>query len=139
MTSGGLSAALHQVVGGTFVHANTRALLAALGFVLVVSSPGLARAQESTAENAGLGAASALSTLIYGPVKCVYALGGLIVGGLAWPLSGGDSDVMWKIMTPAVRGDYVVTPAHLTGERPLEFLGRDPAYGGEPAYTGDGA
>jgi hypothetical protein len=113
------------------VHATTRALWAALVFVLVVvSSPGLARAQQSTGENAGLGAASALSSLLYGPIKCVYALGGLVVGGLAWPLSGGDSDVMWKILTPAVRGDYVVTPAHLTGEKPLEFFGRDPAYGG---------
>jgi len=27
-----------------------------------------------------------------------------------------------------VRGDYVVTPSHLRGERELEFLGRDPNY-----------
>ena len=115
------------------MHVNPRALFAALVLASVlVSAPGLARAAEeqSTAANAGLGAASALTTLLYGPIKCVYALGGLIVGGLAWPLSGGDSDVMWKIMNPAVRGDYVVTPAHLTGEKPLEFLGRDPGYGG---------
>ena len=31
-------------------------------------------------------------------------------------------------MTPAVRGDYFVTPDHLRGERSLEFIGRDPAY-----------
>jgi hypothetical protein len=25
-----------------------------------------------------------------------------------------------------VRGDYVVTPAHLRGEQPLEYWGREP-------------
>jgi hypothetical protein len=115
------------------VQASSRTRLAALAFVLWIGlSPGLARAQEateSTAENAGLGAAAALSTLLYGPVKLVYAFGGLIVGGFAWALSGGDSDVMWRVMNPAVRGDYVVTPAHLRGERPLEFFGHEPGYG----------
>jgi hypothetical protein len=108
-----------------------RSLVAALVLVLCIGfAPGLARAQASTAETGGLGAAAVLTSLLYGPVKLVYALGGLIVGGFAWPLSGGDSDVMWRIMNPAIRGDYVVTPAHLRGEQPLEFFGRDP----EPGY-----
>jgi hypothetical protein len=113
------------------VHSSMRLRIAALVFVLGIGfAPGLARAQESAAETGGLGAAAALTSLIYGPVKVVYALGGLIVGGFAWPLSGGDSDVMWRIMNPAIRGDYVVTPAHLRGDKPLEFFGREP----EPAY-----
>ena len=39
------------------------------------------------------------------------------------------------VMTPAVRGDYVVTPAHLRMEEPIEFFGRDPGLPGvrEPA------
>ena len=32
------------------------------------------------------------------------------------------------VVMPAVRGDYVVTPAILSGERPLEFYGRAPGY-----------
>ncbi len=98
--------------------------------ILVIGlNPADARAQEpSAASEAGVGALAALSTLVYGPVKVVYAAGGVIVGGFAWALSGGDRDVMNAIFTPAVRGDYVVTPAHLRGERPLEFIGRDPAY-----------
>ena len=32
------------------------------------------------------------------------------------------------VVTPAVRGDYVVTPALLRGERPIEFFGKDPEY-----------
>jgi hypothetical protein len=110
-----------------------RRRLAVLGFVLVVAaSPGLARAQqesEPTYENGGLGAAAALCSLLYGPVKVVWAISGLIVGGLAYPLSGGDADIMMKVINTSVRGDYVVTPSHLRGEQPLEFFGRDPDYG----------
>ena len=110
--------------------------MALLGVLLVVAtSPGIARAEEPTYENAGLGAASALSTLIYGPIKVASAITGLIVGGLSYPLSGGDSDVMMKVINTSVRGDYVVTPAHLRGEQPLEFWGHTPAeeaYGSSP-------
>jgi hypothetical protein len=75
-----------------------------------------------------MGALAALGTLIYGPAKVVYALSGLIFGGLAWGLSGGDSDVLRAVVTPAVRGDYVLTPALLRGERPIEFFGKNPEY-----------
>jgi hypothetical protein len=92
-------------------------------------APGVAIADEDSISNeAGIGALSALSSLIYGPVKIVYAATGLVVGGIAWGLSGGDSDVLTAVVTPAVRGDYVVTPAHVRFERSLEFFGQDPAY-----------
>ncbi len=97
--------------------------------VVIGLNPADARGQEpSAASEAGVGALAALSTLVYGPIKVVYAVGGVIFGGFAWALSGGDRDVMNAVFTPSVRGDYVVTPAHLRGERPLEFFGRDPAY-----------
>jgi hypothetical protein len=35
---------------------------------------------------------------------------------------------MKAVITPSVRGDYVVTPAHIRMEESLEFLGRDPQY-----------
>ena len=53
---------------------------------------------------------------------------GLVVGGLAWCFSGGDNNVAKVVLTPSVLGDYVVTPSHLTGEKTLEFFGRDPEY-----------
>jgi hypothetical protein len=28
------------------------------------------------------------------------------------------------VISPAVRGDYVITPSHLRGEIPIEFIGR---------------
>lgn len=99
--------------------------IAALG---IAGAPQGARADDSTTSEAGMGALAALSTLLYGPAKIVYATGGLIVGGFAWALSGGDGDVLHAVLTPSVRGDYVVTPDHLTGNRTLEFFGRDPRY-----------
>jgi hypothetical protein len=83
----------------------------------------------ATASNAGLGIASALSSLVYGPIKIVYATLGTVIGGIAWGLSGGDSEVLGAVLLPAVRGDYVVTPSHLRGREPLEFFGHRPGYG----------
>ena len=104
-----------------------RALLACV--VVLVLAPQGARANDDSMESeAGLGALSAVCSLLYGPVKVVYAIGGLVIGGLAWGLSGGDGDVLKAVVTPAVRGDYVVTPPILRGERPIEFFGKDPEY-----------
>ncbi len=108
-----------------------RALLACV--VMIALAPQAARAQESMQSEAGLGALAAFASLFYGPVKLIYATSGLIFGGLAWGLSGGDSDVLKAVITPSVRGDYVITPAILRGERPLEFFGRDPEYRSEAA------
>ena len=102
------------------------ALLACV--VLLALAPRVARADDSMESEAGWGALSAVATLFYSPVKVVYALSGLIFGGAAWGLSGGDSDVLRAVVTPAVRGDYVLTPSLLRGERPIEFFGRDPEY-----------
>lgn len=99
-----------------------------VGLLALTLHAGVARAQESTGSEAGWGAGAAVTTLIYGPLKVAYSVLGLTFGGLAWMLSGGNSDVWNAVITPAVRGDYVVTPSHLRGERPLEFIGRDPAY-----------
>ena len=108
----------------------TRTASVALACILLVGlHPGSAPAEEqSTGAAAGWGALSALTSLVYAPVKVVYAVGGLVVGGFAWVFSAGDNDVVRTVTTPAVRGDYVVTPEHLRGKRPLEFIGRDPEY-----------
>jgi hypothetical protein len=96
--------------------------------LILFAQPGTAAAA-STAETAGIGAASALCSLLYAPAKLTYAVLGTVLGGLAWGLSGGDSDVLNAVLMPAVRGDYVVTPAHLQGDEALEFIGRRPGYG----------
>ena len=103
---------------------------ASLAAVVASASPSTAWAK-STAEAGGWGVASGLCSLLYAPVKIVYAVGGGLIGGLAWVFSAGDNDVANAVITPAVRGDYVVTTAHLRGEQPLEFIGRDPEYAGD--------
>ena len=112
-----------------------RSLLLVCALVVSIQS-GPAFAARDTASEAGLGVGAALCSLLYGPVKIVYATLGLVFGGMAWGLSGGDSDVMDAVVTPAVRGDYVVTPAILRGEQPLEFIGRRPGYE-QPALTAE--
>lgn len=89
--------------------------------------PGVSRAAErGAAAELGLGVASVICTVGYGIAKTIYALGGSATGGLAYVFTGGRQDVARAVVQPAVRGDYVVTPDHLTGVRPLEVAGRDP-------------
>jgi hypothetical protein len=92
----------------------------------IAAAPLTARAEEGMGSEAGLGAAAAACTLLYGPAKLVYAgLGGL-GAGLAWLLSAGDNEVAGRVLNRSLRGDYVITPAHLRGERSVVFIGRDP-------------
>ena len=91
----------------------------------VAAVPTAAIAEQGTAEEAGIGVASGLGSLLYSPVKIAYAVGGTVVGGLAWIFSAGDNDVAVPIWNRAVRGDYVLTTQHIRGEQPIEFIGRD--------------
>jgi len=110
------------------VSIRARRVLLACVVVLTLAPQGARADDDSIESEAGLGALAAVGTLLYGPAKVVYAVSGLIFGGLAWGLSGGDGDVLKAVVTPAVRGDYVLTPALLRGERPIEFFGKDPEY-----------
>ncbi len=104
-----------------------RLLIAALALAAALGAAP-AQAQTSSNMDSGIGALSALATLIYGPVKLVYATGGLLIGGLAWGLSGGDAQVARAVITPAIHGDYVITSDIIRGRRMPEFYGRDPRY-----------
>ena len=104
------------------------ALLCALVLALAPSVTGAEEKQEALTSEAVIGAAAALATLIYGPIKITYAALGLVFGGVAYGLSGGDSDVLEAVVTPAVRGDYVVTPANVRMNRSIEFFGREPEF-----------
>lgn len=67
--------------------------------------------------------ASVAATIVYFPFKSVYALGGGIVGGLAYLLSGGSEQTAKSIWIPSMYGTYFISPEHLTGERPVRFVG----------------
>jgi len=77
----------------------------------------------SSPEEAGLQAACWMLTVPYGAVKVAYAIGGGIVGGLAWAITGGNMEVAKSIWIPSMTGDYIVQPQHLIGEKHLYFVG----------------
>jgi len=78
---------------------------------------------QGTASGAGMGAASAAATILYFPFKAAFALGGGVVGGLAYVYSGFSESTAKNIWVPSVYGTYVITPEHLSGDRPVRFLG----------------
>jgi hypothetical protein len=82
-----------------------------------------ADAQQGTATGAGMGAASAAATILYFPFKAAFAIGGGIVGGLAYVFSGFSEQTAMNIWVPSVYGTYLITPEHLTGDKPVRFLG----------------
>ena len=92
----------------------------------LVPAPALAQQTRHAAVHLALGATAALLNFVYGPVKVLYAVAGTATGGLAWVITGGDSDVARTIIQPAVRGDYAIVADNLTADRPLHFVGRDP-------------
>ena len=88
---------------------------------LVSISPAAARAVD--AKQVGVGAACAVGNLLYGPGKLMLALLGTLTAGLGYAVTAGDVDVARKILDSSVKGDYVLEPAHLLGDKKLEFIG----------------
>ena len=101
-------------------------IVPSLVLALCTAAPGAASAAQSVGSEFMFGTGAVLCSLIYGPAKVIYGVLGATVGGLAWVLTGGRSDTARSIIQPALRGDYVVTPENLSGDRPLSFVGRDP-------------
>ena len=97
----------------------TVALLIALG-----GNTAIALAEDvETPSGAGLQAASWLATVPYGAAKVIYAVSGGLVGGLAWVMTGGNTDIAKAIWSPTMTGHYTVQPQNLTGDRALHFVG----------------
>jgi hypothetical protein len=101
-------------------------ILTCLLIAAIASAPLTARAREDEPRGGNVlaGVGAMLCTVVYSPLKIAYAASGLVVGGMAWVWSFGSRRVTRPIFTAALRGDYVVAPEHLTGERRLEFRGR---------------
>ena len=101
-------------------------------FLLTVLSlaPGAAGARDRgepprhNAYSGLVGVGAALGTLVYAPLKIGYALSGTLLSGMAWAWTAGDGDIATSIVRSAVRGDYVVRPAHVEGDEKLAFLGK---------------
>ena len=63
-----------------------------------------------TASSAGMQAAAGLSTLLYFPLKAAFAIGGGIVGGLAYAFSGGNEQAAKSIWDTSLYGTYYHYP-----------------------------
>lgn len=87
------------------------------------SSTPTADASTGTPSGVGMQAASAVATILYFPFKAAFAIGGGIVGGLAYAFSGGSEQTAKNIWVPSLYGTYIITPEHLKGDKPVRFLG----------------
>lgn len=79
--------------------------------------------EESTWSQAGLGVAAIGADFLYVPAKLIYGVLGLTTGSAGWVLTGGDGEVANRIFTPSLRGTYVLTPQHITGDETIHFVG----------------
>ena len=86
-------------------------------------SPSSAGTEGGDTSSVGMQVAAGFSTLLYFPLKAAFAIGGGIVGGLAYAFSGGSEHTAKSIWTTSVYGTYIITPDHLQGNRPIRFLG----------------
>lgn len=71
----------------------------------------------------GIGAATLLANVGYIPAKAVYAILGGIGGGAGYALTGGNTQTADTIWRSALGGDYVLTPAMISGQAPIHFSG----------------
>ena len=96
-----------------------------LALILWLAPAAPARADsENIAVEGSLGAGAALATLVYAPIKLLYAVGGMTLSGVTWLWTWGDSGVAKTVARVSTDGDYVVTPAHLQRESDLTFNGQ---------------
>tara|TARA_B100000315_G_C14586593_1_gene593349 strand:+ start:1191 stop:1556 length:366 start_codon:yes stop_codon:yes gene_type:complete len=96
-------------------------LLLVCQFSVISSVRAEVSVSEVSEEGAEIGAFFA--NLFYTPAKIAYALLGGVAGGAAYVLTGADGITACRIWTVSIRGTYALTPAHLSGEKPIRFAG----------------
>src|SRR5262245_39042100 len=98
-----------------------RTIAGALVLAAVVAIPRPAGA--AVLEDAGWGALTVLTNVVYMPVKLVYATLGGFTGACALGLTGGDMQTAQNVWVTSMGGTYVVTPGMLRGEEVIAFTG----------------
>lgn len=86
-------------------------------------SPSSHSTEGGDTSSAGMQVAAGASTILYFPLKAAFAIGGGIVGGLAYVFSGGNEQAAKSIWVTSLYGTYIITPDHLQGNKPIRFLG----------------
>jgi hypothetical protein len=84
---------------------------------------------------AGYGAGAVFCSLLYIPFKLTYGILGGLVGGGTYLVTAGNSQAADTVWRSSLGGDWVVTPAMLQGQEPLNFSGptATPPAAGQPA------
>jgi hypothetical protein len=95
-----------------------------LAIVLVATTTLLtvhAEAAESAAQEAGYGAGSVFTTLLYAPLKTSFCVLGGVTSGLTLPFGGIET--AGKVATAACGGTWIITPDTLKGKERVRFVG----------------
>jgi len=83
------------------------------------------RFQDSgTGRQIALGTGSGLVSVVYSPVKFLYAAGATVTGGLVLAFTAGEAqDTAARVVRRGTLGDWWVHPDVFTGHRKLRFNG----------------
>ncbi|MBA3968079.1 MAG: hypothetical protein H0X47_20355 [Nitrospirales bacterium] len=71
----------------------------------------------------GLQIASGALSILYTPVKVVYAGMGGLFGGFVYLLTAGNEPAAQSVWDASLKGTYWLTPDHLQGNEPVRFKG----------------
>lgn len=110
-------------------------IMTVMGLTMIPPGSALAGDQASStdsSESTGIQVASWLLTVPYCAGKSAFAVAGSVVGGLGYAFSGGNSETAQSIWTKSVYGTYILRPAHLRGDEPIQFLGNAEENQSEP-------
>ena len=102
-------------------------IMTVMGLTIIPPGSTLAKEQTSgtdSSDDTGMQVASWLLTVPYCAGKSAFAIAGSVVGGLGYAFSGGNSETAQSIWSKTVYGTYILRPAHLRGEEPIQFLGK---------------
>ena len=72
---------------------------------------------------AGYGAGAVFCSFLYIPFKLTYAILGGLIGGGTYLVTAGNTRAANTVWRSSLGGDWVVTPAMLQGQEPLNFSG----------------
>jgi hypothetical protein len=72
----------------------------------------------------GLQIASGALSILYTPVKVVYAGVGGFFGGFVYLLTAGNEPAAQSVWDASLKGTYWLTPDHLQGNEPVRFNGK---------------
>ena len=107
-----------------------------MGLTMISPESALAQDQVSgmeSSEGTGIQVGSWLLSIPYCVGKSAFAIAGSVVGGLGYVFSGGNEKTAQSVWTTSIYGTYILRPAHLRGEEPIEFLGKADGDGSQPA------